>query len=227
MINRLHARLHRPENGWDPVPLEHAARYGAAEWQTVDDVLLEELEQWVGGFQDKRILDMGGGPGQYSVAFAKRGGQVTWHDVSRTYRDMAQEKAKQFAVTDKIQFSLGYMDEAPDLLSEAYDFVFNRLCWYYGLGDRSFAAVIYRMVSPGGFCYIDTTHSGYKRGQLSASALLRTWLNDTLAIKVGHPYPPHGRIARLIQAYPLKRLLLDYRSLTNDRIQFEKPDGHS
>lgn len=227
MINWLHARLHRPEDGWDPVPPEHAAKYGAAEWQAVSEPLLDELEQWVGGFQGKRILDLGGGPGQYSVAFAKRGGEVTWHDLSRAYRDMAREKAKLFSVSDKILFSLGYLDEAPDMLPHTYDFVFNRLCWYYGLGDRSFAAVIYKMVSPGGFCYIDTTHSGYKRGQLSASALLRTWLNDALAIKVGHPYPPHGRIARLIQCYPLTRLLLDYRVSSNDRVLFEKPTGNS
>lgn len=227
MINWLHARLHRPEDGWDPVPFEHAARYGAAEWQTVDESLLDELEQWIGGFNGKRILDLGGGPGQYSVAFAKRGGKVTWHDVSRAYRDMAQEKAKQFAVADKIQFSLGYLDEVADQFVDPYDFVFNRLCWYYGLGDRSFAAVIYKMVSPGGFCFIDTTHSGYKRDQLSASALLRTWLNDTLAIKIGHPYPPHGRIARLIQNYPVKRLVVDYRSRVNDRVQFQKSTGKS
>lgn len=187
MINRLHARLYRPEDGWDPVPVEHAAKYGSAEWQAVDESLLDELEPWIGGFQGKRILDLGGGPGQHSVAFAKRGARVTWHDVSRIYRDMAQEKTLQFAVTDRIQFSLGYLDEAPDLLPQAYDFVFNRLCWYYSFDDCSFAAVVYRMVSPGGFCYIDTTNSAYKRGQLSASARLRTWLNDTLAIKVGHP----------------------------------------
>jgi SAM-dependent methyltransferase len=223
MINRVHARFHRPENGWDPVSPEHAVTYGAGEWQAVNHALLDELEQRIGGFQGKRILDLGGGPGQYSIAFAKRGGDVTWHDVSQNYRSMAHEKAKAFAVADKIQFSLGYLDEAPNLLPDRYDLVFNRICWNYGFSDRSFAEVVYRLVRDGGYGYVDTNHSGVKRDQLSTSSLFRTWLNDTLAIKIGHPFPPHGRLARLFLHYPLKRLVVDYRSPSNDRILFEKP----
>lgn len=44
MINYVHARFHRPENGWDPVPPGHAVKYGAGEWQAVNDALLDELE---------------------------------------------------------------------------------------------------------------------------------------------------------------------------------------
>lgn len=222
MINWLNAQFYRPEKGWDPVPPEHAVKYGAAEWQVVDETLLNELERWVGFFKGKRILDLGGGPGQYSVAFAKRGGEVTWHDVSRTYRDMAQEKAEEFAVADKISFSLGYLDEAHVLLQEPYDFVFNRICWYYGFSDNSFAKVIYQMVRPGGFCYIDTTHSGFRRDQLSSSASFRTWLNDYFVIKVGHPFPPHGRLARIFTRKPIEKLLVDYSSPFNDRLFFKK-----
>lgn len=225
MVNSLHARFHRPENGWDPVPPEHAVKYGAQQWQAYNAVLdvLDELEQWIGSFQGKRILDLGGGPGQYSIAFAKRDGQVTWHDVSQIYRNMAQEKAKAFAVADKIRFSLGYLDEAPRLLSDPYDLVFNRACWYYGFSDRSFAEVVYRMVRHGGYGYVDTRHSGFQREQLSVWPLFRTWLNDKLAIKIGHPCPPRGRLARLFLRYPLKRLVVDYRSPLNDRVFFEKP----
>jgi 2-polyprenyl-3-methyl-5-hydroxy-6-metoxy-1,4-benzoquinol methylase len=225
MINRLHSMFHRPENGWDPVPNAHAVQYGANEWSVVNDALLDEIEEWVGGFEGKRILDLGGGPGQYSVAFAKRGGDVTWHDVSNIYQSMAKEKAKEFAVSDKIHFSLGYLDEALNQLPAPYDFVFNRICWNYGFSDDSFAKIVYGMVRPGGFCYVDTTHSGFKRNQLSTSGLFRTWLNDSIAIKIGHPYPPHGRLARLFLRYPMKRLAIDYRSSFNDRILFEKSES--
>lgn len=126
---------------------------------------------------------------------------------------MAQEKAKAFAVADKIRFSLGYLDEAPKLLPDPYDLVFNRICWYYGFSDRSFPEVVYRMVRHGGYGYVDTTHSEFNREQLSTSSLFRTWLNDKLAIK----------IARLFLRNPLKRLVVDYRSPSNDRILFEKP----
>ena len=168
------------------------------------------------------MLDLGGGPGQYAVALAQRGARVTWHDVSRTYMDMSKHKAEALGLTDRIRFSLGYLDEAPQLLGESFDLVFNRICWYYGFGDRSFAAVIYGLVKPGGFGYIDTTHSGYQREQLSTSARLRTWLNDRSAIKIGHPYPPRGRLARLFLRHDLERLSVDYSTPTNDRILFRK-----
>src|SRR4051812_35635270 len=72
VINLLHSRLHRPESGWDPVPQGHVLEYGTHEWASGADArLLDELEQRIGGFAGKQVLDLGGGPGQYSVAFAK------------------------------------------------------------------------------------------------------------------------------------------------------------
>jgi hypothetical protein len=54
-------------------PSEHRVKYGAGEWQALNDAsldVLDELEQCIGRFQRKRILALGGGPGQYSIAFA-------------------------------------------------------------------------------------------------------------------------------------------------------------
>jgi 2-polyprenyl-3-methyl-5-hydroxy-6-metoxy-1,4-benzoquinol methylase len=225
MINRLHARLHRPESGWDPVPSDHAAGYAAGEWRQISDEVLDEIGVWLNGFEGRRVLDLGGGPGQYSVAFAKRGARVTWHDISRRYLEIARNKALQAGVADRITFSLGYLDEAPSLLGERFDLVFNRICFNYGFGDRAFAQVVFKLVGPGGVGYVDTTHSGYKRSEMSTVARLRTWLNDHLAIKIGHPYPPHGRLARLFGGMPVQRLLADYRAGFNDRILFQKSGG--
>jgi 2-polyprenyl-3-methyl-5-hydroxy-6-metoxy-1,4-benzoquinol methylase len=225
MINRLHAWLHRPENGWDPVPAAYAADYGAMEWDQIDHHLLDELEMLVGGFIGKKILDLGGGPGQYTLAMAQRGGLVTWHDVSRNYLEMSRRKASELGLTNRITFSIGYLDDAPRMLSERFDFVFNRICWNYGFGDKSFAAVVYAMARPGGFAYVDTTHSTYKLDQLSRAARVRTWLNARTGIKIGHPMPPHGRLARLFMCHQMARLTIDYRSPWNDRIFFQKADA--
>jgi len=225
MINRLHSWLHRPDSGWDPVPAAYAAEYGAAVWQQVDERLLDELEALIGGFSGKCILDLGGGPGQYTIAMAKRGGRITWHDVSRNYLEMTRRKAKEFKVEERIAFSLGYLDDAPRLLSQRYDLVFNRICWNYGRGDHSFSNVVYTMVRPGGFGYVDTTHSGFKRDELTGTALLRTYLNEWSSIKIGHPMPPHGRLARLFMRRPLARLSVDYRSPWNDKILFQRPSA--
>ncbi len=224
MINRLHAQWHRPEQGWDPVPPGHAHQYAEGEWNLgVRETLLDELDAWVGGLQGKRVLDLGGGPGQYSVAFARRGADVTWHDVSATYRAIAQAKAQEAGVN--ICFSLGYMDEAPKCLNSPFDLVFNRICWNYGQTDHTFAQALFSLVKPGGVGYVDTPHSGWRRESLSTTARLRTWLNDVLAVKIGHPFPPHGRIARLFAAMPIETMRVDYSTPTNDRILFRRARG--
>lgn len=222
MINWLFSELQRPERGWDPVPAEHAQEYGRAEWQSVNEHLLDQLEDWLGGLAGKRVLDLGGGPGHYSVAFARRGASVTWFDVSRNYQAMAQAKAAEMLVADRVQFCLGYMDDASRLLPERYDLVFNRICWNYGRSDRAFADVVYQLVRPGGWGYIDATNTLFNADKLSASARLRTWLNAACSIKIGHPYPPRGRVATLLLREPMARLLVDYTSACNDRVLFEK-----
>src|SRR5205085_10311754 len=153
VINRFHAWLHRPEKGWDPVSPSHAREYGALQWGGDTDPLVDELEARLGGLRDKSVLDLGGGPGQYSVAFARRGATVTWHDVSASYREIAEGRAREAGVA--VELSLGYLEQAPELLARAFDLVFVRLAWHYCADDRRFAATVHRLVKPGGAGYVD------------------------------------------------------------------------
>lgn len=220
MINFLHSIIHRPEKGWDPVPSEYVMQYGDHEWKIVDESIIDELENLIDGFAGKRVLDLGGGPGQYSVAFALRGAEVTWYDISSNYCQFAMQKAKNSGVN--IQFSLGYMDEAAFRLKEQFDLVFNRICWNYGFGDKSFSDVVFSLVKNGGIGYIDTTHSNYQYEKLSLSTLSRTWLNDRLGVKIGHPYPPKGRIGNLFLNKKINKIIIDYRCAVSDRVIFIK-----
>ena len=155
MINRLHSWFYRPEKGWDPVPQAHVIQYGSHEWSAgVQEALLDELEKRIGGFAGKEVLDLGGGPGHYTIAFAKRGARVTWYDVSKNYRDFVKEKAREAGVN--VEFVLGYMDDGARVLNRQFDLVFNRICWSYCIDDSSFAAVVYSLIRPGGWAYIDT-----------------------------------------------------------------------
>jgi 2-polyprenyl-3-methyl-5-hydroxy-6-metoxy-1,4-benzoquinol methylase len=191
------------------------------EWKKgVNVSLLDELEAWVGGFAGRRVLDLGGGPGQYSIAFAKRNAQVTWHDVSQTYRDIAKRKAAEQNV--QLTLSIGYMDAAAKIHTRPFDLVFSRICWYYCFSDSSFANVVFDLVKPGGVGYIDTGHSGMRDRNSTPSLALRTWLNDHLAIKIGHPLPPHGRVASLFRKKPVAKIVVDYSSTANDRVLFIK-----
>lgn len=219
MINWLHSKLHRPEKGWDPVPADHAASYTEGEWANVDETPLDELEAWIGGFADKRVLDLGGGPGQYTYAMARRGAHVTWHDVSRTYRGIAQTRCAGLP----IEYSLGYLEEAINLGAESFDLVFNRICFSYSRSERALAGVIWHVLRPGGVAYVDTNNSRFHWDRLSAVARARTLLNSTIGWKIGHPFPAPGRLAQLFLKFPVQRVLIDYSRATNDRIIFLKP----
>ena len=221
MINYLHSLLHRPENGWDPISQEYAALNSELEWgHDVNEALIDELDRWVGGLAGRRVLDLGGGPGHYSVAFAKRGAIVTWHDVSRAYREIAQRKATEQNV--EITFAISYMDEVAQVHREPFDLVFSRICWCYCLNDYSFADVVFKLIKPGGVGYVDTNHSGARIADQSLSAGLRAWLNNKFAIKIGHPHPPHGRVAEAFLKKPISKMQIDYISGRNDRILFMK-----
>lgn len=217
MINRLASFIQRPEWGWDPVSPAWACTYASAEWD-LNGATVDRLEQWVSGFKDKRLLDIGGGPGQYSVAFAKRGARVTWHDVSRNYLAIATKHAEQAQVN--VTFSLGYLEDAARLIHDPFDIIFSRCCWYYCMNDRGFADLVYGLLKPGGRGYIDSPSSeekgvpGYRR--------LLDLLNRTIGLKVGHPYPPHGRIAHLFNLKPIETLLADYSSPQRDVVMFTK-----
>src|SRR5262249_23491442 len=148
------------------------------------------------------------------------GAQVTWHDVSRGYQQVAMRRAEEHGV--KIAFSLGYMDDAPSRICDQFDLVFNRICWYYGRGDASFAKVVYAMVKPGGVGYVDTMHSVFKYYEIAFHARERARLNDLTVWKIGHICPPRGRVARELLKYPMDKAMVDYGRPSNDRVVFRK-----
>jgi SAM-dependent methyltransferase len=218
MINWLHAKIHRPAEGWDPVPAEHARSYAEGQWATLDEAPLQELEGWVGSFVDKDVLDLGGGPGQFTVALARRGARVTWHDVSANYRDILRARNPGF----ELRYSLGYLEDAIGLGAGTFDVVFNRICFNYSRSDRQFVQLIWRLLKPGGVGYVDANNERFHADTLSPGARLRTWLNATTGWKIGHPFPPHGRLARQLLALPVDRIMVDYSRPTNDRVIFRK-----
>lgn len=225
MINWLHSKLHRPEKGWDPVDPAWAQEYAAAEWQMVDHALLDKLDVQLGGLQGKRILDMGAGAGQYSVALAQRGADVTWHDISHTYQRIAQEKAATAKVN--LQWSLGYLEDTQALEPASFDLIFNRICWYYCQHDQTFAQQLCGLLAPGGLLYIHAPNSQFHGDKLSTAAQWRTWLNATTGFKIGHPMLPPRRIATLFADLPISKLEADYRDPRNDVIWVWKAGDES
>jgi SAM-dependent methyltransferase len=220
MINLLHTTLHRPEHGWDPVPSSHVAAYAAHATESFDQNLVPMLVVRMGSLADKRVLDLGGGPGNYSVEFWRHGAKVFWHDVSRRYMDLAQENAKKAGA--KIEFSLGYLEQAQSCFQGKFDLVFCRVCWHYCVDDQHFARMLYSLIKPGGAGYVEcnTPEFANPRGVRK----VQYFLNNHLWLKLGHPYPPHGRIEQLFRRFPISRIDVDYSSIDVDRIFFLKPN---
>lgn len=200
------------------MPLDHACTYADGAWRDFDELPLDTIEPWLGGFGGKEVLDLGGGPGQFSCAMARRGARVTWHDVSRNYLNIAKQRAAGLP----IRYSLGYLEEAQALGEARFDLVLNRICWYYSRGDRSFARLIWKLLRPGGIGYVDASNSTFRVASLSTSAQVRTLLNSVCYWKIGHPHPPHGRIAKLLLRLPIDRMLVDYSQPSSDRVMFVK-----
>ena len=217
-VNYFHSLLHRVESGWDPISQDYAREYSEFATSQVSVALIERLENRIGGFKGKRVLDLGGGPGQYSVVFAERGANVTWHDVSREYRNIAEARANAAGV--KVRYSLGYLEDSVQLCSEPFDLVFCRVCWYYGRSDRRFARILYSLIKPGGTGYIECNTPAFSNP--SGLRRIQYWLNEFIGWKIGHPMPPRGRIAKLVQRYPISFLALDYSSPLLDVVEFRK-----
>lgn len=221
MLNFLFEKWNRPEKGWDPVPAAHAEEYAKNEWENFNPAVIDWIEEHIGPLAGKRVLDLGGGPGQYSVAFAKRGADVIWLDVSARYRNYVLTKAREHGV--RLKTFVAYMDEAEKIVdSGSYDLVFNRICWYYSRSDQGFAKTIYRLMSPGGYAYVNSRHLTFtwKAGHAITNA--KHFLNKFTFLKAGHPHPPKGRIARLFCTFPVEYMVADFSRSTNDVVFIKK-----
>ncbi len=221
-INILHSLLHRVEAGWDPISSAHAQCYARIA-SNGDPELIDRLEAMLGSLKGKSVLDLGGGPGQYSVLFAQRGASVTWHDVSREYERISRGRAEASGVA--LNFSIGYLESANKFRRNSFDLVFCRNCWWYCRSDRRFARLCYSLVKSGGVGYIDSLTPAYAKPK--GFRRLQNWLNVKFCWKIGHPMAPHGRIAALIQKFPLEHLEVDYDNECNDVVIFVKARGPS
>jgi hypothetical protein len=120
-----------------------------------------------------------------------------------------------------LNFSLGYLEAAARFRPGLFDLVFCRVCWCYARSDRAFAQLLYSLVKPRGVGYIECNTPAFAAP--AGTRKLQYWLNEYLWWKIGHPMPPHGRIAMLMQKFPLAHMTLDYSSELVDIVSFVKP----
>lgn len=190
MINWLHSILHNPRRGWDPIPREYAANY--AQTARCDQLAIGLLEEAIGGYKEKRIVDLGSGPGQYAAEFARRGAHVTCIDISATYLGMVDKRMRSAGL--RASLILGYMDHVMRLTSGGFDAAFSYVSWYYCMNDLRFAKKILAALKPGGVALVCTNIEPFEQRRSRLRDLVY-WVNATLYLKLGHPLPPRGRVA--------------------------------
>lgn len=141
--SELAAQLRCPgEPGYAPRMTDRVVAYydGFNEWSRLDappgqlELLraLEILDRVVP--TGSSVLDLGGGPGRYAIALARRGHRVTLADPSRRQLEVARERA----VADGIAIEIAEAD-ARDLLpwpDDAFDVVLAFGPFYHLLADQ-------------------------------------------------------------------------------------------
>ncbi|MHB9288902.1 methyltransferase domain-containing protein [Halobacteriales archaeon Cl-PHB] len=94
--------------------------YGEAEWERLDRDFFHRLE-WEGtvaqleshlpsvaaAADPPHILDVGGGPGRYSIWLAEQGYEVTLVEPSETQRDVAREQVADYGVAERVSIRHG------------------------------------------------------------------------------------------------------------------------
>lgn len=103
-----------------------------------------------------KVVDIGGGPGRYSIELSSEGHNVTLVDLSEVNIEFAKEKAKERGVVLSSTL-VGDAVNLKDLGDSAFDVVLN-LGPFYHLSDekdrRSAAAESVRVLKPGGILVV-------------------------------------------------------------------------
>ena len=130
------------------------------EWERLEHVNQGALEftvnkAWIAKFlppSGARVLDIGGGPGRYSIWLAQQGYRVTLADLSPDLLDMAREKVAE-AVVELEAIAEANATDLSQFPDDSFDAVFCLGPLYHLLGevDRSAAAgELLRVLKPGG-----------------------------------------------------------------------------
>ncbi|MBP5729446.1 MAG: class I SAM-dependent methyltransferase [Clostridia bacterium] len=114
-----------------------------------------------------RILDIGGGPGHYSIHYAKQGHTVTLLDLSEENVRFAKKKARQYGV--KITAVQGDATDLSRFPDDSFDKVFLMGPLYHLLTEESRIRAVReakRVLKPGGylFCSFILTFGGVVYG---------------------------------------------------------------
>lgn len=209
----------KPENGWDPVTENYATEYAEKSGIAWKSKELDELSLWANGLSGKRVLDLGAGPGTFSIPMAKKGAHVFWHDASRNYQKIAKKYCEQYGLT--IDFQIGRLEDIAKYKDNSFDVIFSRVAWYYNVSDKKFSQLLLRLLKPGGIGYISTHTREYSKKHLLVQ-YLSDIVENIFSIKLIINHKPRSHITTLFARMPVRDIYADYSTPGLERIIFKK-----
>lgn len=192
MINYLFSLIQNPQKGFDPIPRDYANTYfrEAHSGKRFDTKTLERLAKYI-ELPNKKILDLGAGPGQYTKYFIEHGADTYYHDISAGYLQLFKEKFPML----KFKATLNYLD----YFEGQYDLIFNNVCFNYCMNDVKFINKIAQGLNPNGiyFGVLGNENTLKKVTQKRFLLKIQFLLNNKFGIKIGHPFTSRKRIKKL------------------------------
>lgn len=117
-------------------------------WQRDLGRSLQVTFEWLGDLRDKRVLELGCGPGDYTVMMARRGAQVTAIDIAPAGLRITRQRAQASQVAQAVQVNW--------MAAETLAFPADTFDWVVGFGllhhanPPTLAPEIRRVLRPGG-----------------------------------------------------------------------------
>ena len=129
-----------------------SAHYGPYAPQEKDLKLL-------GNVRNKKILEIGCGGGQCSIAFARQGAKCTAIDLSEEQLKFAKELSKENKV--EIDFRQGDFQDLKAFKSSSFDIVFSAYSLQYSFDLRQVFSQVYRILKKRGLFVFSFDHPFY------------------------------------------------------------------
>ena len=174
MFNVIFYSLFRRTNSnWEPLQGDNLKKYAdSSKMENLDLEAVNLIEKLSGGLENKHVLDLNGGSGNYSNLFLKMGSQVLYTDISRKMIEIAMRNLKNTKGIEFKQINPNKINK----LEESFDLIFFRLSWRYSFNDRTLAKKITSKLNPGGLVYILTNNLVYKHGEKGFLEKLQTYI---------------------------------------------------
>src|SRR3989344_5442837 len=110
----------------------------------------------LGNVKGKKILELGCGGGQCSIAFTKQGAKCTGIDISEEQLKFAKALAKKEKV--KIKFILGSFQDLSKIKSKSQDIVFSAFALFYSPDLNKVFKQVYRILKKNGLFVFSFGH---------------------------------------------------------------------